>query len=658
MANKDMKIRVSVDSKQAEKNLKRLDGGMQGMIKSIAGATAAFYALKKGVGFMASAAIANAKYARSAKAMSSQFGISADVIVSKLKAVSDGTVSNADLVLSANRAMALGVTKDVDKMAKLLDFARLRARAMGLDTTQAFEDIVTGVGRGSPLILDNLGIVTKGWAEEAKAAGIAYDAQFILNKVLGQASTELQKVGNIAPDTIDQIEQMRVEWENLTTTLGSSFLPALISVISTVTDGIKVMSGIDVVESAEKRKQEAYATTFEQFKNATAEQRKIAVESNDVQREAVLGAIKAIENHGEFVGEDAKKMLEAKDAAIELAKTYGINTEKIGSSDAARKEVIEGLKTEFLSITGVNNALIDLRTNVADLILLQQMQAQAPKIKIDIEFDFDIPKDEDISILEFIDPETTRELIAEDKAVQKEYQTWKMAAQEQELAQLQTFLDAKAISYEEFIIRKKELDLEYNEWAMAGIDTIVSGYEKLITSMGDISATWDIVKQAGLSAIASITGEMLKQWIISKVIGKAQKKSTIGRATGNTAEAITKTLASLPFPLSAGPAAAVGAIGSAQIGVISAAPYARGGNFVTNGPHLMLVGDNPGGREEVSVTPTSSPNFAGPNNDAMIERLDALIAAINDKPVAITQMIGDEEASRIVERGNIKREII
>ena len=36
-----------------------------------------------------------------------------------------------------------------------------------------------------------------------------------------------------------------------------------------------------------------------------------------------------------------------------------------------------------------------------------------------------------------------------------------------------------------------------------------------------------------------------------------------------------------------------------------------GANFITSGPQALLVGDNPGGREQVSVTPLSSPDMRG-----------------------------------------------
>lgn len=49
-----------------------------------------------------------------------------------------------------------------------------------------------------------------------------------------------------------------------------------------------------------------------------------------------------------------------------------------------------------------------------------------------------------------------------------------------------------------------------------------------------------------------------------------------------------------------------------SISLPSIPKFARGGSFVTNGPQLMMVGDNVGGRERVDITPLSSTNFNGP----------------------------------------------
>lgn len=87
------------------------------------------------------------------------------------------------------------------------------------------------------------------------------------------------------------------------------------------------------------------------------------------------------------------------------------------------------------------------------------------------------------------------------------------------------------------------------------------------------------------------------------------ENSEIAKATGvveaivNTYTGATLALRSAPPPLSFALAALTIANGLASVNQITRA--AGGGNFVTKGPALMLVGDNPGGRERVTVEPLS-----------------------------------------------------
>ena len=46
-----------------------------------------------------------------------------------------------------------------------------------------------------------------------------------------------------------------------------------------------------------------------------------------------------------------------------------------------------------------------------------------------------------------------------------------------------------------------------------------------------------------------------------------------------------------------------------QIKKANSVALARGGSFVTEGEQFIKVGDNAGGRERVTVTPLSTPNF-------------------------------------------------
>jgi hypothetical protein len=76
-----------------------------------------------------------------------------------------GLVSDFDIMLAANKAMLLGLPVTSKEMGVLSNAALVLGKTMGLTTTQALGDLVTGLGRGSAAILDNLGITIK--AEDA-----------------------------------------------------------------------------------------------------------------------------------------------------------------------------------------------------------------------------------------------------------------------------------------------------------------------------------------------------------------------------------------------------------------------------------------------------------------------------------------------------------
>lgn len=86
-------------------------------------------------------------------------GQSGDQMLKSLRGASRGMISDSDLILSANKAMLLGVADSSEELGSLLEIARARGQAMGLSLAEAFDQITIGIGRLSPRILDNLGIV-------------------------------------------------------------------------------------------------------------------------------------------------------------------------------------------------------------------------------------------------------------------------------------------------------------------------------------------------------------------------------------------------------------------------------------------------------------------------------------------------------------------
>jgi hypothetical protein len=181
------------------------------------------------------------RLADSGAEMARQFGGNMDTIVEKVKAASLGTVSEMDIIASSNKAMMLGLGADADQLANLMEVAAFRGRAMGISTTQAFDDIVRGVGRASPMILDNLGIVVNAketYDAYAKEIGKSANeltksekTQALLNAVLKEGNTMLDKAGGLVEDNASQYERLTArttDYKNeLKQTLTEAVTPSL-----------------------------------------------------------------------------------------------------------------------------------------------------------------------------------------------------------------------------------------------------------------------------------------------------------------------------------------------------------------------------------------------------------------------------------------------
>ena len=130
-----------------------------------------------------------------------------------------------------------------------------------------------------------------------------------------------------------------------------------------------------------------------------------------------------------------------------------------------------------------------------------------------------------------------------------------------------------------------------------------------------VSKVNDDSKVAYLELMA-LKKKMLQEDMRSAALsGQSAKDAMKSVVRAETMEAvvgyISSVLKTVPFPanlvLAAGGGAIVG--GLIDKGLSS---FATGGDFVTSGPQMIMVGDNPGGRERVQVSPLSSPNINGP----------------------------------------------
>jgi len=152
-----------------------------------------------------------------------QQGQDLDTYLLKLQEVSRGTISTADLIGASSRALLLGIP--AEKISELLETARASAIATGQSVSTAFNDITTGIGRASPLILDNLGLMvnlTETYGQAAESIGIAAEemtqtqkSAALLNAVLDIGRQRVAQYGEAQDLVSSQMQRANATLVNL-----------------------------------------------------------------------------------------------------------------------------------------------------------------------------------------------------------------------------------------------------------------------------------------------------------------------------------------------------------------------------------------------------------------------------------------------------------
>ncbi len=233
--------RISINTSGVKQAADDVKSQSEKMNKSLSGIGVGIgLAAVTGIGSMAlelAKAAANAEVTRAAfNNLTADAGQNAEDFLGKLRNVSRGMIADNDLVLASNRAMLLGVSQSGEELAALLEVASARATAMGITSTQAFNDIVTGIGRMSPLILDNLGIVVggeKAFDNYAKSIGRTADSltdtekkQFLINKTIKDSQQIVADAAKSFGSAAEDFQRFNAELENSKMQLGAFLLAA------------------------------------------------------------------------------------------------------------------------------------------------------------------------------------------------------------------------------------------------------------------------------------------------------------------------------------------------------------------------------------------------------------------------------------------------
>lgn len=265
-------------AKKATRDAKKFETGLQKIQKAAVMAGGSFFAAQGIIeGFKRSIELAG-KFDNAATGFSklaNTVGGSA-VSINKLRDAVDGTINDVDLMTMANNALTLGVADSTEKLAEMFDGAQRLGKVLGLDTKNAVNSLVTGMGRQSRLMLDNLGIIvdaevayrnfkkemdigTRALTEQEKKAAFN-------NETIKQLTASVKTLGKEELTMAEKIAQANSSWDNFLTEVGQNFEPFMATVMGGVED-LKE-AGILLDDFSDAQRLSGLATNYGEAKNS------------------------------------------------------------------------------------------------------------------------------------------------------------------------------------------------------------------------------------------------------------------------------------------------------------------------------------------------------------------------------------------------------
>ena len=138
-------------------------------------------------------------------------------LLENLRKATKNTVNDVQLMTAAVQAKDFRIP--LEDLGKYLQFAQLKAQQTGQSVDYMTNSIVTGLGRKSPLILDNLGISAAEISAKTKETGD------FMKAVAEIVDNQLAEAGETYISAADRAAQKTVELENAQKALGDELLP-------------------------------------------------------------------------------------------------------------------------------------------------------------------------------------------------------------------------------------------------------------------------------------------------------------------------------------------------------------------------------------------------------------------------------------------------
>lgn len=218
----NLAVKISANVAQFLSGLSKTQNSLTsftGGITKMAGALGIAFGVKQVADF----AIEVSRLSGEAEAVSAAFARLPQSVklMSELKQATGGTVSELDLMKRAVQASNFDIS--LSALPRLLEFATLRAQQTGQSVDYLVDSIVTGIGRKSKLILDNLGIsavqLTKALGGASAASSSIGDVADAVGRI---AEENLKNMEGFAENASTKLQRLAASWVNLKVAAGDA----------------------------------------------------------------------------------------------------------------------------------------------------------------------------------------------------------------------------------------------------------------------------------------------------------------------------------------------------------------------------------------------------------------------------------------------------
>ena len=227
------KVVLGIDVNEFRQGITKVDSSIKGIsrqFQNLGGIIGASFAVGKIQEFTVEAVKLGSELSQVSQGFK-RFGTTADL--NNLRKATRGLVTDLELMKVAVQAGNFGIP--IEDMGKLLEFASRRAAETGQSVDYLVNSIVTGIGRKSTLILDNLGISAIRLKEQFRGASLEAQSIGDVAAAVGRIATEeLSNMGEPVANVADDLQRLSVEFENFKAIFGVAVSPVLLAALKAI----------------------------------------------------------------------------------------------------------------------------------------------------------------------------------------------------------------------------------------------------------------------------------------------------------------------------------------------------------------------------------------------------------------------------------------